>query len=143
MGLTEEQRAAQAKIVDEIIANITADEKSWKKTVQVGDYVDCHSDGFYAFSKKQYQTKGKLYRVEAVADESICAFGDYHDPRREFPEPIWLGPGKVIVRDGVVIWESSLQRDCRLALEKGGLNKIDRKTYENIYLNHGLPIACK
>jgi hypothetical protein len=108
-------------MVDDIMAQIFADEIEWSKTVQVGDWVDCSDNATY-LSGPQYKTKDKLYQVREVDirtdqdtgkvySRSVIVDGDYFDPSRKGePERVWMGNGRVIVRNGVIIWESSLQK---------------------------------
>lgn len=109
---------ADEKIIKEILEWIDQEFLEWSNTVKVGDMVDASEDGFYTFSKHQYKTKGKLYQVQEVdvrtddTGEVYCCtvkvHGDYQDPTSKDPEIVWLGPSKVIIRNGEVIWESGL-----------------------------------
>ena len=115
------------QVGEEILAEIHRDEVVWSETVQVGDWVDASDDGHYTFSGHQYRTKGKLYQVKVVdirADENgkvysrtVIVDADYTDPNGDGkPERMWLGPGRVIVRNGVIVWESSLQKSVNHVL---------------------------
>lgn len=105
-------------VIDEILAAVANDERDWAETVQPGDWVDAADDRHFTFSQHQYCTKDKLYQVKAVdirADESgrvycrtVLVDSDFTDPNGDGrPERMWLGPSRVIVRDGVVIWQST------------------------------------
>lgn len=105
-------------IVTKIIQEIKNDEESWKNTVQVGDYVDASDDGYYTFSKHKYKTKGKLYKVRHLDfrhNPTVIVYGDYIDPAANGEhEKVWLGPSEVIFRNGIMIWESSIQKSLKV-----------------------------
>lgn len=109
---------ATEALIDEILADIDNDERTWSETVQVGDWVDASDDGHYTFSGHQYKTKGKLYQVRVVDlrphSKTVIVDGDYQDPTNPNPEKVWLGPSRVIVRNRAIVWESSLQKSINL-----------------------------
>lgn len=111
-------------IIEQLLLDIKEDERTWRETVQVGDWVDCSTDGHYTFSDHQYKTEGKLYQVRELDfrhdvdgnyySTTVIVDGDYFDPSRNgLPENVWLGPSKVIIREGKTIWESSLEKAMR------------------------------
>jgi len=118
------------EMFEEIMAEMRADEVSWSETVKIGDWVDCSSDGHYTFSGHQYKTENKLYQVRMIdirKDENgkvysrtVVVDGDYFDPSRNGePERVWMGNGRVIVRNGEIIWESSLQKRIKAYIAAG------------------------
>lgn len=132
------------EVIDEILAEIDQDEKRWAETVQVGDLVDASDDGFYTFSGHQYKTKGKLYPVREVDirtdretgkvySRTVIVNGDYQDPTSNRPENVWLGPSKVIMRNGEIVWESSLVKSARALLASDEpLDDEQRKSLQNM-----------
>lgn len=145
---TKEQAEADAAerskksddLIDEILAEIHDDERTWSETVQVGDWVDASDDGHYTFSNHQYKTKGRLYQVRVVDlrpdSKTVIVDGDYKDPRRNGePERVWLGQSRVIIRNGEIVWESSLQKAINLydlTEESKTLDDEERRRWEEM-----------
>jgi hypothetical protein len=104
-------------LVDEILADFDNDNKSWRDIVQIGDWVDSWSTGTYTFSLHQYKTEGKLYQVRELdfrKNPLVIVDGDYFDPfGNGQPEKVWLGPSRVVIRDGKIVWESSLEKSIK------------------------------
>lgn len=119
--MSTEDDSKMNAMVDEIMAQLLADEIEWSKTVQVGDWVDSRDDATY-LSGPQYKTKDKLYQVREVDirtdqetgkvySRTVIVDGDYFDPSRKGePEKVWMSNGRVIVRNGVIVWECSNQK---------------------------------
>lgn len=119
MSMEEQKDAALDKLFAEILAEIREEEASWCRTIQVGDWVDCREDRFY-LSGPQYFTKDKLYQAREVDirtdpdtgkvySSTVIVDSDYIGEDGK-PERQWLSNGRVIIRDGVIIWRSHLQQ---------------------------------
>lgn len=131
----------QLDIINEILIELDNDNKTWSETVQVGDYVDSRTDGHYTFSGHQYKTKGKLYQVQQLDmrnDPLVIVYGDYVGDDPDNPEIIWLGPSNVIIRNGVVIWQSSIQK-ALAAIDLTTLSIEELKNYNSMIYNPFLP----
>lgn len=92
------------EVMNEVMEDILRAEKTWRETVQVGDLVDGTDNCFFLTCKKQYKTKGKLYKVKSLDmrpdDKSYCVICD-SDVEGEI---FWQGMGTVIIRKGVIVW---------------------------------------
>ncbi len=99
----------RALIARQIRDEILAEEKSWRETIRVGDWVDSAEDATYTPSNIQYRTKDRLYEIVDVryvrdAGASAIVSGDYLE------ESTSIHKSRVIVRDGKVIWRSRIQQ---------------------------------
>jgi hypothetical protein len=126
MGGRRVKYVRRAKVFEDVLDEIKADEISWSKKVRVGDYVDAQEDAFFLSSNVRYKTKGKLYRVKEVDIRSengkvysrtVIVDSDVEGER------MWLGPERVIVRNGRIVWESSIQKGLN-ALSKADKAKM-------------------
>ncbi len=85
-----------------------------KQIIEVGDYLMSDETKTYCFSKKQYQTKGKLYKIRELSDDrdspmtGICAITN-SDMRNKQDTIHWCHYGiKSVWRGKKEIWNWSL-----------------------------------
>ena len=94
----------QDKMANDIIDEVIVAERSWRDVVRVGDRVDSTQDRRFTFSNVKYVTKGKLYKVRALAFRP-----EYHSYTVVVDSDVegeiaYVGMGTVIVRKGVIVW---------------------------------------